>query len=222
MSYHTFFMFSEGLAKTIKVPAGTKKEIADHVEWIESTLNIKREKYLDNPEHWEHNNYSDIKDDILCESARKHNTWVRYMYAIFEKWSKSPAPTNTEEITPKYAKSFWPALQLIIVSPERWTAQYYNDRMDTIYEVMRGRETEGISFDEKPLTAKQAGNVIQLFAEFLDEHDIRLDVPKGCDQLFASYNGGYEWCQNCGAIRFEDAKICNKRKCPLRKELQDQ
>jgi hypothetical protein len=40
---------------------------------------------------------------------------------------------------------------------------------------------------------KQAAAVVTLFAEYLDDYDMRLDVPNGHDYLASSYNGGYDW-----------------------------
>lgn len=93
--------------------------------------------------------------------------------------------------------------------------QVYN----SLYEVMRGRKSEGVTFDEKALTPKQTAKVIILFSEFLDHHDIRLDVPNGRDQLASSTDGGYDWCEKCGAMDPDDVPDCRKRGCPLRKEL---
>jgi hypothetical protein len=221
MSYHAFFSLSEGLSQSIMAPKGTKEEIDSHVQWVERILNIKREKYLDNPEHWASNNYDGIKNGVLCKVAIEHNDWVRRIYGKFEEWSKNPITENFEEITPKEAELFFPALEMIIVPPSRWTGEYYTDRMNCLYEAMRGRECEGISFDAKKLTEKQASAVIRLFSEFLDTDDRQLEVPKGRDYLASSYDGGYEWCESCGAITFEDSLNCSKNKCPLRKERED-
>ncbi len=214
MSYKPYFTFSAGLKNSIKVPVGIKEQIRSHIQWIESTLGIEREKYLDNPEHWKFNNYSNIKDKVLCESAEKHNEWVRRVYDNLELWSKQQLDVF-EEITNEDFQEFLPALQFIKVKPERWTGEYYTRRMEDLYEVMRGRETDGVSFDAKALTTKQAAQVIILFSEFLDTEDRQLDVPKGCDYLASSYDGGYRWCEKCGAVTEEHYNNCNKRGCPL-------
>lgn len=33
--------------------------------------------------------------------------------------------------------------------------------------------------------------------------------------LYRSDNGGYEWCEKCGAITYDDSMNCNKKKCPI-------
>ena len=91
--------------------------------------------------------------------------------------------------------------------------------MEVLYDVMRGNENEGITFGEKKLTPKQASAVVRLFSEFLDKHDRRLDVPNGHDYLASSYDGGYWWCEKCGAITYDDAESCGKRKCPYEIEF---
>jgi hypothetical protein len=221
MSYKGYFIFAQGLSKTIQVPIGTKEKIDNHVKWIESTLNIEREKYLDNPERWKFNDYKNISNEVLCNSAEKHNNWVRDIYDLFQKCSKTPL-VEFEDITPEEAQLFFPALQIITVKPERWTGEYYTSRMETIYSVMRGNEEEGITFDALKLTIKQAEQVIILFSEFLDNDDRCLMVPKGQDYLASNYDGGYEWCEKCGAITYEDSLDCEKRGCPLLKQYKEE
>lgn len=219
MSYQVYFMFSEGLNKAIMVPKGTIDRMQKHIEDVESTLNIKREKYKDNPERWAHTNYSDISDKVLCETAESHNARVRWFYELLEK-SSNEAAKEPEELTNDVFQQLLPGLSMIRVKPERWTGDYYTERMQALYEVMRGRDCEGISFDAKKLTEKQAAAVVTLFSEFLDHDDRRLDVPKGHDYLASSYNGGYEWCEKCGAITYEDSLQCRRSTCPLLAEYE--
>lgn len=218
MSFKAYFMFAAGITQTLKVPVGTKDRINSHIEWVESELNIEREKYLDNPVHWKYSNYKDIPDKTLCEVAEKHNKWVRDLYESFAHWSKTP-PDNFEEVTNEDFQQYLPALTIIDVSSERWTGEYYTARMEALYEAMRGREAEGMSFDSKALTTKQASAVILLFSQYLDNDDRRLEVPNGHDYLASSYDGGYYWCEKCGATTYDDAEVCNKRKCPYQIEL---
>jgi len=221
MIYNYFFGLAQGIEKTINVPIGTIKSMQEHIQLVEKTLNIKREKYEDNPEHWEFTDYAEIEDDILCEVAEKHNLLVRDFYEDINKYGIYPSE-EFEELTNEIFQTLLPGLQLITVKPERWTGEYYTNRMQTLYEVMRGRETEGISFDTKALTIKQATAVILLFAEFLDHDDRRLDVAKGQDWLSSSYDGGYIWCEKCGAVTYEYSDECTKRGCPLKIKDEDE
>jgi hypothetical protein len=238
MSFHVFFSFSSGFSAPLKVPKGTKQSYIEHVERVEKTLGLKRTKYKDNPIHWESFNrdLSKIDDEVLCETLQQHNAWVRECYNNLGFWSKHPftigkgyedqGPNKTypagwaaETITPEDAQLFWHGFEQIEVPVEKWTQEYYVNRMQHLYEVMRGRDSEGVCFDEKPLTEKQAAAVIRIFDQYLDAHDMRLDVPRDRDYLASSYDGGYDWCEKCGcAVHPDDIGDCAKKKCPLREE----
>lgn len=228
MSYHVFFSFSVGLAKRIRVPLGTMQSLMEHIEEVERVLGLKRTKYLDNPVHWNNfdpeyrNGFPSVTDEVLCETVQHHNHWVRSCYKEFADWSKTPFKSTKghkgEWITPKDAETFWHGFEQLEVEPSRWTMDYYRDRMDHLYTVMRGQEHEGVTFNAKELTPKQAGAVIGLFETFLDSHDLRLEVPNGCDFLASSYDGGYTWCEKCGPVAEGDEDACRKRKCPIREE----
>lgn len=218
MSYRVFFAMSSGLKEPITVPKGTLKEILDRVALTEKTLGLEVEQYQDNPKHWKDTKPKDgVSDETFCEVAEEHNRFVRWLYQRFEEYSKTPA-ADGETITIEDAASFWYGLSIIDVPAHRWTGDYYRERMEAIYEAMRGREGEGNVFDSKPLKPRQAADVINLFSQFLDHDDLRLDVPKDCDHLASLDDGGYEWCEKCGAVTYEHAELCRKRGCPL-KEL---
>lgn len=215
MSYNVFFDFSISFSKPMKVPKNTLDLVNDHIKRVEEKLKLTRVKYENNPWHWEKNNYDGVDDEVLCETVMEHNDFVRVFFKDVKNWHNTP-PSDFEIITPEQSREFFPGLQILDVEPERWTNEYYRNKMDVLYEVMRGRETDGISFDTKKLTEKQAANVIILFSEFLDGGDIRLDVPKGCDHLEASYDGGYEWCIKHGAVLYEDINELECSKCKYR------
>ena len=228
MSYHVFFDFSSGLAQRLRVPAGTKKAIIQHIEKVERVLGLKRTQYEKNPIHWDSfdsqfmNGFPGVDDELLCKTVSQHNDWVRGIYRDFGEWSKTPFKSSKghkgEWITPKDAEKFWHGFQKLEVGSSRWTGDYYTERMESLYEVMRGRESEGCTFDAKPLTEKQAAAVINIFSPFLDHDDRRLDVPNGYDYLASSYDGGYTWCEKCGPVHPDDVDGCRKRKCPIRAE----
>ena len=227
MSYHVFFSFSTGLSQPMVCPKGTLEKIKTAIADTEKALGLVTTQYLDNPKHWDSRKNDEaikgVDDKVLCETAMRHNNFVRWLYEDFEKWSKNP-PEDGETITLDEAKGFWHGLEFIKVSPDRWTPEYYIDRMEHLYEVMRGRDSQGVSFGEKALTEKQAAQVINLFSEYLDSDDRRLDVPRGHDSLASSYDGGYDWCEKCGAVCPDDIgsfKSC-KRKCPLKEEYADE
>lgn len=216
MSYQVFFSFSVGLSKTLMVPKGTLAKINAHCDQVEKNLTLAEYKGLDDIwSHWSKREaYKRITDELLCETATSHNGFIEWLYRALANWSKNPV-ADGEELTPEQSVTFWKKLDTITVESDRWTRDYYKDQMEHLYEVMRGRPNCGTSFDEKALTAKQANNVIRLFSTYLDTHDIRLEVPNGYDQLESSDDGGYEWCEKCGPMYYEDARQCRKRKCPL-------
>lgn len=247
MSYRVFFSFSSGLRSELPVPQGTLRAIQDHVAWVEDELKIKREEYegetrwrcLSRPFG------DDVSDETLCKVAVAHNSWVRWLYEKFTEWSEAKrqkkAPEGVwekqrwvdepwslvtfghkefpppERLTPEQAKTFWRALNEISVPPSRWTRELYVDRMEHLYEVMRGREHEGVTFNAREsLSPKQAAAVVMLFAEYLDDNDMRLDVPNGHDYLASSYDGGYDWCEKCGPVHPDEGGQCRRKACPLR------
>ena len=218
MSHHVFFSFSSGLAKPLKVPTGTIKDITDHIKWVERTLDMQSPG---GGSIWHWFNLRDAcsraEMTTLCEVATKHNDFVRWLYERFSAWYKEPVKGG-ETLTLAKAKGFWEALHQIPVPVEKWTPDYYIARMEHLYEVMRGRESEGVTFGVKALTPKQAAAVINIFSTYLDDDDRRLDVPKGRDYLASSYDGGYSWCDKCCQPIAEDDLDCQRRGCPIRSE----
>jgi hypothetical protein len=220
MSFAVFFDFSVGLSATITVARGTLQRILAHVGKIEETLQLKQARFETNPAYWDRNDFAGIPDEVLCDTVEEHNRWVMQFYAQLSDLEKNPV-ADGEALTPEDAQRFWHGLTRLNVPPHRWTREYYVARMESLYEVMRGRESEGITFDEKALTPKQAAAVIRIFDQYLDKHDMRLDVPNGHDHLASSYDGGYSWCEKCGPMKSDDAMNCKRRKCPLISESLD-
>ena len=225
MSFRVFFAFSNGLAQTIQVPKGTLASIMAHVRYVETTLGVRAEEpmHADDMPHWNRyskawrSGFAEVEDETLCKTVEAHNQWVRDIFDQIAGWADKPVEDG-EEITPKHARAFWHALEQLKVDPQRWTREYFVARMGELYEAMRGREAAGMAFDAKPLTERQAAAVFNLFDQYIDRHDMRLDVPKGRDYLASSYDGGYDWCEKCGAVAPEDGDACTKRKCPIRAE----
>lgn len=250
MSYDVHFMFSWGLAKALTVPGGTKKDALAHVADVAGKLQLKyvppyEGNLKDNPlypGHWDswNQDFSKLDADLVCKTVEDHNNWVRYMYEQLGVWSKTPfVPTafikKSEQLTPADARDFWHGLEQLTVPPEMWTRDYYRARMESLYSVMRGEKSEGVTFDAKPLTQQQAGAVINIFSTYLDNHDLRLDVVQspgrgfnGQDRLASSEDGGYTWCsgdkrgEGCyKPIDYDCLGECRRRNCPLKSEEED-
>lgn len=220
MSFHVFFQLSTGLSEAIPCPPGTLARIRKHVADVERRLGIKTETYNGEVRWCSFAMKKAVKalsDEEACKVAEDHNSFNMWLYHRFASWSKNPPKPPAERITPKQAKAFWYAIKTHIHVPaERWTADYYEARMEEIYEALRGRDNgAGISFDARPLSAKQADSVISLFSVELDHHDIRLAVPVGHDRLLRSEE--YAWSSVCGAIAYDEvtehARTCKKRGC---------
>lgn len=210
-----FFGFTAGLAQTLTIEKGTKERLKKHVDDLERALKIVREKYKENNVSWAYSRYEDISDEVLCTWAKTHDWYIEWFYNHLSKCSKNP-PKDGEELTPEEFAYLLPALSTPIRVPtDRWSNDYYEAKMKIVYEVLRGRPTGGITFDNKKLTEKQAAQVIIIFSEWLDKGDIRLNVPKGRDELARYDQGGYEWCEKCGPITYEDSLECKRKKCPL-------
>ena len=214
MSYHVFFSmsagFSPGMAMT--VPEGTAEACRAHVADVERELGFEATRYKASAPTWGGMRVKDgVTDEVLCRVADDHNGWVRYLYKQLEEWSSadwSKPPkrgVKTEVLTSETGMTFWAGLHEIIVPPERWTRGYYRRRMEHLYNVMRGLESEGQTFAGEARTPKQAGAVIHAFEPFLGErHQLDLEVPNGLDELRSSYDGGYYWCTGCGPVAWED------------------
>lgn len=227
MSYQLYFALSLSLSKPITVPKGTLKEIMERIQLTEKELGYETEQVgTSNSKHWKRADVSThpvfigvvagLTNEKFCEVAEGHNQFVRELYEDFARYSETPA-IDGETITPEQSQEFWHGLQIIEVPASRWTGDYYRARMDALYEAMRGRDGEGMVFEARPLTPRQAADVINFLSSYLgDPDDLRLDVPRGCDYLASSADGGYEWCERCGAVTSEYAANCKRRKCPVK------
>lgn len=227
MSYDVFFEFSIGLRKTLQAPAGSLAEIKAHVAEVERTLGLKQTSngpghatYWDYATRPDGKSAADMNHDLLCRTVSDHNAWVREIYQIFGEWSKG-APEPSETISPEDAAAFWHGLTELVAPPSRWSSDYYRERMEHVYEVMRGRKDAGVVLGAPSLSPKQAAAVIRIFSEYLPDHDLRLDAPHGKDFLASSSDGGYDWCETCcRPMIFDEAVLsCKRRKCALKDEI---
>lgn len=205
MSFKVFFDLSTGFKCDLYFRPGTFDRVHQTINSTERRLGIRREYYrgvcrwksrpLVNPQ---------TSDTEYCDAVEEHNATVHWFYDACCKATTKPTETLTEKITPKMAQNLFIGLRQLDVPPERWTREYYQARMDSIYETLRGRQSEGMSLNSDPLTIEQARDVIVLFSQYLDRYDIRLDVCRGEDTLTDSYSDGYFWCTKCGAVNYDD------------------
>lgn len=223
MSYRTYFMFSSGLNAPLHAPGGELERIKAHVEAVERTLGLQLVEREGHVTYWDPKINAELDNETYCRTIREHNDWVQDLYERFAEWSKNPVEGG-DTITPEEAKKFWRGLQEIDIPVDRWSEEQYREEMETMYEVLRGRPTRGISFDAKALTVEQAAEVIRLLS-FLDPGDQRLDVCLGDDHLTSGDD--YTWCERCGAVSWDDLDhrmlTCpSGSDCPLVQEYGDE
>lgn len=217
MSFRVYFDMSTELSKPITVQKGTLAKIEEDIHRTEEGLGLEIGQYKDNPPHWKSTEPKEgVSDETYCQIVESHNRFISWLYKHLEACSEKPF-FDGEVITPKQSSKFWHGLQTIKVPVKRWSRDYYVARMEEMYEALRGRG-EDYSLNSKALTERQAADVICLFGQWLDTHDCRPDVPKGHDYLATSDDGGYYWCEKCGAVTEQDAENCTKRKCPIKEE----
>jgi hypothetical protein len=235
MSYHVFFAFSTGIKRAMLLPEGTIGRIHQHVREAEGALGLVATQYKENPKHWEGAEQAVIAaasvdykaKKTVCAVVQDHNDWVRSLYDIFNEATpfEGEVPAGKEVLTPEECSTFFHATEMLAVPVHLWSAEYYIAEMEALYEVMRGRPTNGITFDTAKLTPKQAAAVVNLFAGYLDPDSRDLDVPNGHDYLASSYDGGYKWCEKCGSVAEGDIsrqeQNCRRKKCPLVAEAKE-
>lgn len=204
----TYFQLSSGLAKTIQVPVGTCAALKQHFEEVTKKLKLEVVQYKNNPPHW--NRYTaakDVPDYIAGKTILAHNRFVRELHRDLAAWSEKPPNEPTEDLTPEFAQQIWYGFSMLELTYDRWVKDVYVEEMETIFDVLQGKEANGISFSAEPLTAKQAAEVIGLFSAYFDKDDVRLEVPNGCDFLVT--NDEYLWCPSHGAWLWSDVEAAN-------------
>ena len=214
------FVFTMGLREPMVVPAGTLAEAQAHVQHVEKCLGLVAEKYHDNPARWRGTTPTvEVTDEVLGTVASEHDEWIDWLWCRLSEWFKNPPTGATEVLTPDGAATFWHGTQAIRVPLERWDERYYRERMEEVYEILRGRTMRGVTLEQRALTPQQASGVLWLLAEHLriEVGDQRLEAPRAwewdskarrhklvqLDEVQASdgYDGaGYDWCERCGAV----------------------
>lgn len=224
MSYQVLFALSSGLMKPLHVTNGKLERIFKHQDWIEGELEVELDEWKGET-RWARSPAGDhLDDETFCTIASGHNRWVLKLYNDMVVWSEHPVEGG-DVITLEDAKRFWRCLRRIDIPMARWTEDHYRREMKVMYEVLRGRPTDGIIPGGTPLTIEQATNVIILFS-FIDPGDQRLDVCEGHDEL--SHTDEYCWCEKCGAIHEDEVehrmKTCKHEgdECPLRRDYAEQ
>lgn len=178
---------------------------------------------------------SPMSDEDIGILACQHNGWCAavkaQMYDAEYPWAKRDTQLTREQ---EVFVSSWATP--IVLAPARWDASYTEARLTEVYETLRGRETNSLHIACKPLTVKQADEVINLLAYQLglDRHDLRLETPwtwerteqgrrvlRRQDTLAPSamqHGTGHVYCERC-CVPIEQGADCPRRKCPIADEL---
>lgn len=235
------FDLSTGLKKPLVVPLGTLAAAQAHVGDVEEWLGLRAEQgSAARPARW----YSttpttSISDEVFCNIALEHSQWLDGFWQDLQKWAATPPGGNTEILTLEGASTFWHGLVRISVPVERWSREYYFERMKSMYKIMRGEPVEGIAWGGSPLSIKQASGVLWLVEQWLgvDPGDQRLEAPRewrwcaktqkhklvqlDLVERSGSYDGdGYEWCEHCGPVTQDNGDTgCPRsaKRCPIKR-----
>lgn len=206
---HIFFAFSEGLKQDIYVSKKTIEYVMHKVGLQMDTLDISDiaeipdmsslERFAE--KHFEQGHRG---DEAICEFASEQCKLVEMAYDMVQKATPEPTTENTALLTQGDFKAILPMLKQVDVPIERWSKDYHRERMDEVYEILRGRPTDKVSWEIPPLTEEQAAGVVWLIDVVLgvDRHQNDLAVCKGQDHI--SDTNEYHWCEKCGAVDYDD------------------
>ena len=167
-------------------------------------------------------------------AVREHNAHVQYLYAQFEQWAKQKAwkRGTWERITPAQSVEFWGGLAMLDLPRELWDKEHFRAHMEHLHTLLTTGKSEGVTLDCEAMTPKQAGALIRIFEDELDQwgYDMRFDIPLDANlepygHVACSHDGGYDWCSHCGPIHSDDfherCRVCPRAKtgeCELKNE----
>jgi len=199
---HIFFGFSEGIKRDIFVPKHKLDFVKQTVEDQMDALGIEEIPegfYLES-----HALKAIGDDDDLCEFASEQNDLVETAYLMVEAATAESTADNTELLTQECFKSILPMLKEVTVPIDRWSKQYHKEQMTKVFEILRGEKIKKVIWDIPALSVEQAAGVVWLIDVVLgvDRHQNDLAVCKG--EEFLSSGDEYFWCENCGAVDYED------------------
>lgn len=218
MGFELFFDLAVGFKKPLTAPEGTYRAILKQIRYVESELGFNREKYKDNPWRWNDTEKEGVTDEAFCEVAEKHNNFVIWLHGKLSEWTARRPDGKTEVITVEQSKDFMPGLRRLDIPFERWTEDHFEKKLTSFYEIVRGRNTDGVSFGAEPLNEDQAAQVVLLLHEYIIGHGRfpkEYDVPRGHDYLTNSEDT--VWCEQKGWCVHQDdvgeCEGCDVEKC---------
>lgn len=244
MSYHIFFDLSTGLSRRLRVPKGTRQRILIHIAETEQTLGLKRTPtytpegeppragwhwrepgadmiaHLGERPKWPESRAWEAKQEGMASCVREHNHFVRSLYRLFTEKHTG----KTELLQPKDSVEWWGGLASLDLPTDLWTRDHYEEHLRHLGRLLLRGEDEGVRLDCK-LKPKQAAAILNLLDCELDRYhgfDVRAALTLNhrlqvTGHVGFSYDGGYDWCEQCGPID-EDyfrARVarCSRAKC---------
>lgn len=217
-----------GLTRTPSyTPEGEKQRPGWHWSSTERSMLDKAGPPVDREQNhwWLQDRERDERISRISSVVRAHNDRVRGLYEDITKWQeKKWKRGEVEKITPKMANEFWGGLTFLDLPRELWTREHFVDHMEHLYVLLSTGSSRGQNLDCPPFDGDQTSALINVFEDELDQwgFDCRFEVPldenlKRYDFLASSYDGGYDWCEDCGPI-YSDAFFQRCRVCPAAKE----
>jgi hypothetical protein len=208
MAIDIMFTFSYGLKEPLRVPREDFEYIERNLASIRENLDIEISlpdgKYM---ESFVLGHFPDDDDgnDALCDFVGGLASFTIHVDNILRKAHENPCTGDCVTMSKEYSQVLFPLLRTIRVPFDRWTKEYHVKQMNAVYETLRGRKgLDGVTMDCKPFDEKQAAYFVWLMDvvfEF-DRWDNDLSLPVGGDSLLE--NDEYYWCENCGAVEWED------------------
>jgi len=182
------FELSTGVLNTIKVPEGTIDYCLDRIEKTIHKAQLKCQVFRGNVSFEKREPHPSLNNKEASNIVIEHNQFVNNFYNDLTKWSKEPPKEPTEDLIPEISKRFWYGLVELRLPPHRWDGEFYEQTMKNFFQIMQGNKEKqqefGIFWDESnKLTAKQAAEVIWLFAPFLDSTNIQLEIDEIGEEL---------------------------------------
>lgn len=204
------FMFAYGLKEPLRVPRNDFERIEREIESIRDALDIEvslpEGKYMGSYV-LEHFPDDDEGNEDLCDFVNDLGSFTEWMDDLLAAAFKNPCTVDCVTISTEYSKVIFPFLRTIRIPMERWTKEYHIKMMREVYGTLRGRGgLDGVTMDCTPLDEKQAAYVVWLMDEVFgfDRWQNDLSLPKDGDELLQ--NNEYHWCENCGAVAWEDVE----------------
>lgn len=185
------------------------------------------------PQWWLADRERDARIADMANAVRLHNDEVRWLYRDLCEWEKRKWKRGEwEKITAAQSVEFWGGLTILELPWSLWNREHFTDHMEHLHALLTTGESRGTSLDCKPFNRKQAGALLMLFEDAIDQwgFDARFAIPldanlKPYDCIASSYDGGYDWCSKCGPIHTDDfrerCQICphaKRGKCDLKNE----